>query len=236
MKCSVILVAHYRPDWFIGALRSLFYQTSKDFEIIVVNDVPFCQEEITRIYGLPDRTTYIKYKKGVLLGGARNIGLRMAEGEYIICLDDDDVFYPDHIDRLIKCLDSNPAVDLAYTDYNKQFHREDEGRRWVHAKDRIPCKCGEFSIHRMMGGNFIPVCCIMFRKKLINDVGMFDDAVESHEDWDLWARMTHANKVWKYLPGHTCEVSWRGNTMTSNGEIMNGGRKKVIEKIRKLRS
>jgi len=57
----------------------------------------------------------------------------------------------------------------------------------------------------------------MHRRSCLEDTGFFDESLTTHEDWDLWIRMSR-----KYRFGHvrktTCEFSWRtdGSSMTSS--------------------
>ena len=75
----------------------------------------------------------------------------------------------------------------------------------------------DFNHDNILVGNFIPVLCVMHRKSCLDEAGLFDETLTTHEDWDLWIRLSR-----KYRFGHirktTCEFSWRtdGTSMTSS--------------------
>lgn len=213
----------------IQSLRSLRNQKAHDFEVIVVNDGVLDYEAIVGHYGRKGLTTYVKHDHNRGLGSARNTGIRVSRGQYIMFLDDDDVLYPNHISRLVVFLEEMKA-DVAFSNSHRTYHIEDEGGRLIRKQDPIPWITKDFTKEKMLSGNFIPVCCVMFRKAILHKVGMFDESLESHEDWDLWCRMAKAGYFFHHLHEITCEISWRNDTMSSDKKIMDGGRNKVYLK------
>ena len=88
MRFSVIMPAHNAAKYIAKGLSSIDQQTYMDYELIVVCDA--CDdntEEIAKYYGA--KTAVIDAHSD---GAARNKGIEMATGEYIIFIDDDDWF------------------------------------------------------------------------------------------------------------------------------------------------
>jgi len=224
---SVIVTSHKRPDMLCACLQSLRAQRAHDFEIIVVNDGKLDYEAIVDFYGRQP-ITYVKHDRNRGLGAARNTGIRVSRGRYLMFLDDDDVLYPNHIFLLAIFLNTHPEAMIVFTDSHRAHHYLDEGQRLTRKGDKIPILPVDFYKEKMLSGNFIPVCCVMFRKELLNKVGMFDEELESHEDWDLWSRMAMADYHFHHIKEITAEISWRPDTMTSNTAIMVSGRNKVF--------
>src|SRR4030095_8045868 len=100
-------------------------------------------------------------------------------------------------------------------DANRAHEVRQEGKPVVTHRD-LPFSV-DFNHDRILVGNFIPVLCVMHGRKCLEDVGLFDESLTTHEDWDLWIRLSR-----KYRFGHvrktTCEFSWRtdGTSMTSS--------------------
>ena len=97
MKYSIIVHVFNRPDEVEELLESLTTQTSKDFEVVVVEDgssVP-CKEICSRYKDRLDISYYEKPNSGP--GQSRNYGVERAQGEYVIILDSDVVLPDDYI-------------------------------------------------------------------------------------------------------------------------------------------
>jgi cellulose synthase/poly-beta-1,6-N-acetylglucosamine synthase-like glycosyltransferase len=160
------------------------------------------------------KITYVRHAVNKGLAAARNSGIRLARGEFVTYLDDDDLYYPDHLQTLVHCLDNNDCA-VAYTDANRA-HQVQRGSEVVVTHRDTPYSV-DFNHDQILIGNFIPVLCVMHRRDCLEQTGLFDESLTTHEDWDLWIRLSR-----KYRFGHirktTCEFSWRtdGTSMTSS--------------------
>lgn len=109
MKYSVIVPVYNRPEEVDELLESLCTQTSRDFEVVIVEDgstIP-CKEVAERYEkSLPIRY-YMKPNGGP--GPARNYGVERAEGEYVLILDSDVVLPKDYISAIDKELSAYPC-------------------------------------------------------------------------------------------------------------------------------
>ena len=114
---SVIIATYNRARLIGEAIQSVLNQTFRDFELIIIDDASTDKtEEI--VNGSDDkRLKYIRFKKNT--GGClapRNTGLEAARGEYIACLDDDDVWLDgDKLKKQVEFLDSHPDHVLVDT-------------------------------------------------------------------------------------------------------------------------
>lgn len=114
---SVVIPTYNRFNYLLNAIKSVYNQTYKNFEIIVVNDhstesdyynFNFEDEFDNKlnIVHLPKNSRSIhKDKKSVCGGGdSRNIGIMMSSGHYISCLDDDDSFLPSKLEKQVNAV------------------------------------------------------------------------------------------------------------------------------------
>ena len=109
MKYSVIIPVFNRPDEVQELLQSLTEQTSKDFEVIIVEDgskTP-CKEVVDRYTNQLNLIYYYKENGGP--GPARNYGVERAQGDYVLILDSDCVLPPNYLSAIDIELDSNPC-------------------------------------------------------------------------------------------------------------------------------
>ena len=99
---SIIVPTHNRPRLLCEALKSILGQTMQDFEIIVVNDAGLDITPWVRPLDQSGRIRLLRHPHNRGLAAARNTGLRAARGKYIAYLDDDDLFYPQHLEVLVE--------------------------------------------------------------------------------------------------------------------------------------
>ena len=95
MRFSIIIPNYNNAEWLDKCLQSIFNQTFKDYQIIVVDD---CSTDnslnILRKYEWEGKINLLSAKAHgkVFNGGARNMGISLATGDYILFLDSDDWF------------------------------------------------------------------------------------------------------------------------------------------------
>ncbi len=212
-KVSVVLPTYNRPDRLRTALASLATQTYQDFEIIVVNDAGSDVGSVVAACVDRHRIMTITHDRNRGLAAARNSGLRAAKGTYIAYLDDDDRYLPRHLETLVAYLDRDECR-VAYTDaWRVQERQTDAG--YIETGRDVPYSY-DFKPADLLVSNYFPVLCVMHHRTCLDEVGLFDESLFAHEDWDLWIRMA-TRFPFKHLPVRTAEFTWRtdGSSMTS---------------------
>jgi len=109
LSYSIIIPIYNRPDEADELLQSLTHQTSKDFEVVVVEDgssVP-CKHIVDKYATQLDIKYYLKENGGP--GPARNYGVERAQGEYVLILDSDCVIPEGYIAAVDAELADNPC-------------------------------------------------------------------------------------------------------------------------------
>ena len=118
---SVIIPTYKRSDYLLRAIDSVLRQTYAPIEIIVVDDNEGNNEfrEATKKnlqhYITSAAIQYLEHENNKGLPAARNTGIRLAKGDYVAFLDDDDEFLPEKIGLQVACFQrNNPSVGLVY--------------------------------------------------------------------------------------------------------------------------
>ena len=214
IKVSVIVPTFNRPKLLTKAIQSILNQTYTDYEIIVVNDAGEDVSQVVKSFNQPERIYYINHAKNKGLGAARNTGIQHAGGKYIAYLDDDDLYYADHLETLVQFLENNP-YQAAYTDANRA-HQQKEGDDYVTTERNLVYSI-DFNPDLLLVQNITPVLCMMHAKSCLDQAGWFDETLSVYEDWDLWIRMAH-HYPFAHIKKTTCEYTWRedGSTMSSS--------------------
>ncbi len=201
---SVIIPTRNRPEMLVTAIRSVLDQSFRDFEIIVVNDAGMDVENIISFLNAEGNIVYVRHDRRRDRSAARNTALKLARGRYIAYLDDDDIYYPDHLETLVNYLESS-RFSVAYTDAYRSIMTKEKGRYISERKD-IPYSY-DFSDRTLLVSNYIPILCVMHERACIEKAGMFDESFSTHEDWDLWIRISR-HYPFAHIKKVTCEFTW----------------------------
>jgi len=192
---SVIIPAYGVTQYIAGTLDSVFAQTYRDFEIIVVNDG--CPDSTALEAALRPYRECIVYVRKANGGAssARNAGIRAARAPLIALLDGDDAWLPDFLAVQTDYLRSHPHTDIVYCD-GAIFGDTPLADRTL--MEFSPSR-GEVTVESLMSLH----CCVLLtsvvaRKAAILAVGGFDESVRRAEDFDLWLRAAHAGASISY--------------------------------------
>lgn len=198
---SVIVPTCNRPAMLRECLRSIAQQTYGNIEIVVVNDGGESVREMVSSMELGREVQFIDHKVRKGPSAARNNGIKAAKGKYIAYLDDDDVYYPDHILELVNFLENNRSF-VVYSDAMKVLQYKSDGECLTKESEHIDSI--DFDAEKLLVSNYIPVICVSHRKDCVENVGYFDENLFTHEDWDFFIRLSslysfaHVRKI-------TCE-------------------------------
>ncbi|MEU1707597.1 glycosyltransferase family A protein [Streptomyces sp. NPDC005706] len=158
------------------ALDSVLTQTLADWELIVVDDGSTnSSRHISQAFAdaHPHRKVTLLFTRNGGLGRARNLGISVARGRYITCLDADDYFSPTALERLSAALDREQSADVARP-FLQSFGVE-EGI-WEYP---------EYDFDASTSVNQAPYCA-MFRRTAWQRVGGYHEGMPAYEDWNFW--------------------------------------------------
>lgn len=184
---SVVIPTKNRPAGLERALGSLVEQTLDDFEVVVVNDGG---EDVCRVlerYEDRLRIRHHRHETSQGPAGARNTGLSAAQGKHIAYLDDDDVYFPDHLHRLSFALREH-NLSAVYSDAQCAHVCTKGGQLNVTRRETIHAQ--DFSPDILLVKNYIPVLCVMHDRSLLATCGKFDPSLHILEDWEYWIRLS----------------------------------------------
>lgn len=185
---SIIVRTCGRPKVLRETLISLRHQTYPYIEIVVVEDGQECAGPMIREEFSDMNILYFTTGKKVGRSKAGNIGMEMAHGEYLNFLDDDDLFYADHVEVLVRTLErsKNKAAYAFAFETPIEVKSTDPYEYTVY--NYLGIHKTKFKRIELCYHNYIPIQCIMFEKSLFENYGGFDESLDALEDWDLWVR------------------------------------------------
>lgn len=184
-QISIVIPAYNTAEYIAETLESAFGQTFGDFEVIVVNDGTPDAEQLEK--ALERRSEDIVYLIQPNAGAAiaRNTGIDSARGEFIAFLDGDDIWSPDFLESQMSFLRAN-GYDMVYCDAELFGLNSAFGKSYM---ETAPSN-GEADLEALLDlrCNVITSGTIA-RRKVILDVGKFENARLPGEDFHLWLRI-----------------------------------------------
>lgn len=146
-----------------------------------------------------------------------NLGIQSSQGQYLGFLDDDDIFYPNHLETIIKSLKaSNEDIAWAYTDVLVPLCTIEEGHNIKVLSSEYPYKKEQFSIDNFFQNNFIPLhSYLLDRSKIDSSLIQFNETLKVTEDYAFLLKIaTHHKPL--YIPETTCEYRfWTDGSNTN---------------------
>jgi glycosyltransferase involved in cell wall biosynthesis len=209
---SVIIPTYNRKAALAELLESLVRQTYSSFEVIIVNDYGEPVDEVIALYPELDihSITTVANLKHVY---ARNLGLSLARGEYIMLCDDDDLLLPGHMERMLEAL---TGYDLVYSDVEIVKYNWNEDRTV-----RIPEQRRLFAYRFELEGmrefsTFVSSGCL-YRKQIHEELGEFDTAIFHYWDWDFILRVAERYRIHRIpVASAIYAFSSEGDNMSAN--------------------
>lgn len=194
LPVSVVVRTKDRPALLAEAVASI-RATGYPCEIVVVNDGGAPIDE-----SLADVSVRHEESRGRAEAG--NAGVRAATKPFVAFLDDDDLFYPEHLATLANAAASSHAA--WYTDAVSAFLRPAEsGAYETYSRMRIYAQ--DFDRELLLLDNFIPLPTLLFRRDAFLELDGFDSSFDLFEDWDFLIRLT-ARGDFLRIPRVTCEI------------------------------
>jgi len=182
---SVIMPAYGVAEYIGAALDSVLNQTFTDYEILVINDgAPDTEELEAVLEPYRDRIVYLKHENRGL-SEARNTAIRVARGRYLALLDPDDLWEPEYLAAQVGMLESDPGIDAIYSNSLLFGDTINAGKTYM---DICPSE-GEVTFESLITERCQVAIFVTARKEAVIGAGMFDPAIRTSGDFDLWVRM-----------------------------------------------
>jgi glycosyltransferase involved in cell wall biosynthesis len=194
-KVSVIIPVYNSEVSVAETLSSVIAQTYRDLEIIIVDDgstdnsIDICQQ-------FPDERIKIVHQKNRGLAGARNTGIRHAQGEFLAFIDSDDVWLSEKLEKHLLHFYNSPQVGVSFS--RSQFIDDQSKPVGIYQMPKLTNITPEYLFCRNPIGNGSAVVirrevltAIKFEANLYGEVEdfYFDDRFRQSEDIECWLRI-----------------------------------------------
>lgn len=225
---SVIITTYNRPEFILEAVESVLQQKFKDYELIIIDDGSVSDYSKLKTFVEDHQQVKFVRKQNEERSAARNYAVDLSKGEFICFLDDDDIYYEDHLLRFFKEIQ---VEQNAHQMFFKCGVMQNDGRG---ALNKLPLpepekitkthnKDGNFELKN---AKFNPgsVC---IPKKILSEI-KFNHALYNMEDVDLWLRINRKYPL-KIVSAFTYEHRLHGENTVLGGEYAIRGKIKTLE-------
>jgi len=196
---SVIIPAYNCSDTILETLNSIFSQTYKNLEIIVVNDGSTDSTEDV-LNNFIDQI-YLINQSNQGVSCARNAGINVATGKYLALIDSDDYWFKEKIETQVKYLENNPDKGAVYANWNRWYP---DAQGTYPDPEAFAPTIVDYSIDESESGwvyqQLLLDCilnssAILVRSQILKSLNGFDPKLSVGEDYDLWFRLSRVTQI-----------------------------------------
>ena len=215
LTISAIIPIYNGRAYIEAAIRSVLSQTRPPAELILVDDGSTDGSAALVADIFPDQTfVYLQQPNGGQ-SSARNLGVKHARGTHIALLDQDDVWYPDHLARLAEPFLTAQTPELGWS-YSNLDEIDGDGTIRVRSfLDALGSRHPKRDVFACLRENmFVLPSASLIARTAFDAVGGFDERLSGFEDDDLFLRLFRAGYGNDYIP--TALSQWRVDPASSS--------------------
>lgn len=177
---SVIIPSYNRATSLSRALDSVYKQTLPANEVIVIDDGSTDDTRQVVTNRFPHAIYRYQPNKGV--SAARNLGIRLANCEWLAFLDSDDEWLPGKLAQQYSAVNTQPGLKIIHTNEIWVRHGKHVNQMKKHTK------YGGMIFRQCLPRCIISPSSVMVHRSLFDEIGVFDEDLPACEDYDLWLR------------------------------------------------
>lgn len=226
-----IIVPVYNVERYVSqTIESVLAQSVTDFELLLVNDGSKDGSlAVCRDYAAKDTRIRVIDKENGGVSSARNVGLGVATGEWIMFLDSDDMLTPNALEKCLPYLERYDIVRFEIDDIFADGSRLRRKLRWAFTKGQL--------LRQILGhATMVSSCASLYRRSLFEEHHIrFDERVRYGEDWIVLAQLVAHSRRVKLMPHRRYYLYNRSNEQGCSNTINTEGHIAALEAVEYLR-
>ena len=228
---SIIIPAFNVAPYIAETLESVFAQTFTNYEVIIVNDgSPDTLEFEEAIRPYADRLCYLKQENSGA-SVARNTGVTAARGEFVAFLDGDDLWLPTYLEEQLRFMRERGA-DLVCADAKMFGDAVTEGHSYMALLMNDAAATDDVSFLQLVDAERCLITSgIIARRESVVNAGLFDPALRTAQDFDMWLRLALSGSRLSYQRKPLLKYRCRPDGLT--GDTINSHQRelRIFDKI-----
>ena len=215
-KVSVIMSVYDRIDFLDEAIRSILKQTFENFEFIIVVEYSQNQDKISDFIKKYNdkRIKLVLNDKKLGFPLSLNVGLKIAKGQYIARMDDDDISIPERFEKQVKFMDEHSDITVVGS-FMKMFMKSEQ-------LCEMPIDNEGLSIRSLTESPMYHPT-VMIRKEHLDRYKLKYNPDFFAEDYELWSEMINMGLKLANIPEvlHFFRASGQNATATKQQQVLN---------------
>lgn len=196
-EISVVIPCYNAAPYLDAALSSVFAQTLRPREVVVVDDGSTDQSaQIAQRYDV----RLVRIPSNIGNAAARNVGLRRARGDLVAWFDADDVWEPEHLATVVPLLERFPDAVLAFSLVRMFGDQTDVWPALLPAE--VPVDAHDACLRQTI----LPHNAVLVRRAEVLATGGYDERLRVASDYDLWLRLSQR---FPFVCTHAITCNWR---------------------------
>ena len=194
---SIIIPVFNSNSTIPKTITSVQNQIFQDFEVIIVNDgsTDNTLETVNQLIKNDARFSIINQKNSGV-STARNIGIKKAKYNIIAFLDSDDEWHDDYLEKIASLIDTFPHCIGFVTLYRRCLRYGNENLKITNkVEDNSVIKISSVTNQLINGGLPFFTSCIVFKKNILIETGMFHEKINCGEDLLMWIKASLKGEI-----------------------------------------
>ena len=228
-RVSVVIPTYNREQLVGRALDSILAQTSVDWECWVIDDfsTDHTKEVVQKYCENDSRIHYAlnQFRKGAQ--GARNTGIKLCGGNWVLLLDSDNSLTNDYVEKILSYIRSHPDVDVV-TNFIQNIGPNQEKSnvcQWVTE--------GKILRSLLNERTYVDNSSACIRKEKLFSIGLLDENCPSYQEWDTHIRLAKCCKYGCVREPLTNYFDHKGSRISQNTTSVYGKGLYVLKKHKK---
>jgi glycosyltransferase involved in cell wall biosynthesis len=225
---SIVTCAYNAANYIDETIDSVLAQTFPDFELIIVDDGS-SDHTVKVVNSYSDERIVLLEQENAGPAAARNTAIKHATGKYLAILDSDDLWLPNYLETMLGILNNDPKIDLAYPNAEYFGTPAWNGKKFM---DKYPSTL-PVTLEKILAGECRIFISSIFKREIVDTVGVFDTSLKGSEDLDLWMRICQGGFRFSFTTEVLAKYRKRSDSLSSGSESFY---RNVIAAITKLKS
>ena len=183
---SVIMPTYNQAQFINQSINSVLNQTYKNLELIIIDNYSADDTEkmVSSCKTNDSRVKYTKFSNNGVIAASRNLGIKMARGEFIAFIDSDDLWLPEKLEIQIERFKKDSQIDLLYC--RNIWVLADGRKRLKRLKDVR-------TFNSLIFSNSITCSSVVAKKEVLTEAALFDEDpyLVTMDDTELWLRLLY---------------------------------------------
>jgi glycosyltransferase involved in cell wall biosynthesis len=188
-EITIIVPIYNGAAYLAETLQSFLSQTFTDFELLAIDDGS-TDNSAYIVRSLKDDRIRLIQRENAGLCHALNLGIAEAKAPYIARSDQDDVSFPDRLERQLRVMKDHPEILGVFSYVTKLGSKH----TWLNA-DRFVMSPGKLKEYQPMEDGCLEPSTIFIRTAALRSIGGFRQAYYPVDDWDMECRLAQVGKV-----------------------------------------